>query len=75
VAGFQTLAGLAASPYFGEGELEAALAPLAGNQIPMLARAQGLSAGPNGGPRGLIQLHVPAQLFRDVALAVATRKR
>ncbi len=75
VAGYQTLAGLANSPYFGEGELESALAPLADNQVPMVARAQGLSAGPNAGPRGLFQLHVPAQLFRDVALAAAARKR
>lgn len=69
-AGFWTLGGLAASPSFDKGELATFLAPLADNQVPIVARAVGRAAGPSGA----FEVHVPAQLFRDIALAAATRK-
>ena len=69
-AGFWTLAGLAASPSFDKGELATFLAPLADNQVPIVARALGRVSGPSG----TLDVHVPAQLFRDIALAAATRK-
>lgn len=69
-AGFWTLAGLAASPSFDTGDLATFLAPLADNQVPIVARALGRASGPSGA----LEVHVPAQLFRDIALAAATRK-
>jgi len=69
-AGFWTLAGLAASPSFDKGELATFLAPLADNQVPIVARAIGRASGPSSA----LEVHVPAQLFRDIALAAATRK-
>jgi hypothetical protein len=69
-AGFWTLAGLAASPSFDKGELATFLAPLADNQVPIVARVIGRASGPSSA----LEVHVPAQLFRDVALAAATRK-
>jgi hypothetical protein len=70
-AGFQTLAGLATNPAFAGKGLDAVLATLGQSQIPIVARGQGLAAGPSG----RVQLHVPAQLFRDIALAAASQKR
>jgi hypothetical protein len=70
VAGFQTLAGVASSPSFAGKGIDSVLAGLATNVVPIVGRGQGLAAGPSG----RVQLHVPAQLFKDIALAVATRK-
>jgi hypothetical protein len=75
-SGFQTLAGLASGPSFAGKGVDSVLAGLAQNVIPIVARARGF--GPkdqNPGPSGSVQLHVPAQLFKDTALAVATRKQ
>jgi hypothetical protein len=69
-AGFWTLAGLAAAHSFGKSELGTLLAPLESNQVPIVGRALGRNAGPSG----LLEAHVPAQLFRDIALAAATQK-
>jgi hypothetical protein len=69
-AGFWTLAGLAASPSFDKGELATFLAPLSDNQVPIVARVLGRASGPSSA----MEVHVPAQLFRDIALAAATRK-
>jgi hypothetical protein len=75
VAGFQTLAGLASGPTFGTRSLADKLAPFADNQVPMLIRARGLTAGAAGpGPTGSLQLRVPASLFRDIAIAAAASK-
>lgn len=75
-AGFQTLAGLASGSTFGGDELTAALAPLADNQVPILVSAQGHATSPNGpGPLGSLQVNVPAPLFRDIALAIAAKRR
>lgn len=78
VAGFQTLGGLASSPSLAKGDLGPILAPLAGSDIPLIARAQAFGSGhgsvPSPGPSGLVQLHVPAQVFRDVAFAALRRK-
>lgn len=77
VAGFQTLGGLASSPSLADGELGPILAPLAQSDIPLVARAQafGAAAGgaPSAGPHGLVQLHVPAPVFREVAFAAVRR--
>jgi hypothetical protein len=76
VAGFQTLAGLASGPSFGDRTIATHLAPFAGNQVPMLVRARGLSTGAAGpGPTGSLQLRVPAALFRDIAMAAVASKR
>jgi hypothetical protein len=76
VAGFQTLAGLASGPAFGDRTLSTHLAAFADNQVPMLIRARGLNAGAAGpGPTGSFQLRVPAALFRDIAMAAAASKR
>jgi hypothetical protein len=64
-AGFWTLAGIASGPEFASSELGKLLAPVAQNQVPIVGRAIGQSAGPSG----LLQVHVPAQLFRDIAMA------
>jgi hypothetical protein len=69
VAGFWTLGGLAAGRDLTNSDLGKFLAPLADNQVPIIGRAVGQSAGPTS----LLQVHVPAQLFRDVAMA-AVRK-
>jgi hypothetical protein len=75
VAGFQTLAGLASAPAFGTRSLADELAPFADNQVPILIRARGLTAGAAGpGPTGSLQLRVPASLFRDIAIAAAASK-
>jgi len=75
VAGFQTLAGLASGPSFGESEFESALTPFADNQVPILLRARGMTSGPGGpGPTGSFQLRVPATLFRDIAMAAVAHK-
>jgi hypothetical protein len=72
VAGFQTLAGLASGPSFGDRSLQDTFAPFANNQVPMLMRARGLASGAAGpGPTGSFQLRVPASLFRDIAMAAA----
>ena len=68
-AGFWTLGALS-RPSFVKSELDQLLAPFAGNNVPILGSATGHAAGPSG----LMQAHVPAQLFRDIALAVATHK-
>jgi hypothetical protein len=70
-AGFQTLAGLATNTAFAGKGFDGLLAALGQSQLPIVARSQGLAAGPTG----RLQLHVPAQLFKDVALAAATQKR
>jgi hypothetical protein len=64
-AGFWTLAGIASGPEFASSDLGKLLAPVAQNQVPIVGRAIGQSAGPSG----LLQVHVPAQLFRDIAMA------
>jgi hypothetical protein len=69
-AGFWTLAGLASGPRVGDSELAALLAPLADNRVPIVGRLLGRAAGPSG----TFELHVPAQLFRDVAFAAAARQ-
>ena len=69
-AGFWTLAALAGTPNLGKSELAKFLAPLEHNQVPIVGRALGRAAGPSGA----LEVHVPAQLFRDVALAAATRQ-
>jgi hypothetical protein len=78
VAGFQTLGGLASSPSLAKGELGPLLAPLAESDIPLVVRAQAFGPGhgsvPSPGPNGLVQLHVPAQVFREVAFAALRRK-
>jgi hypothetical protein len=75
VAGFQTLAGLASGPSFGDRSIATHLAPFADNQVPMLIRARGLSTGAAGpGPTGSLQLRVPAALFRDIAMALASKR-
>jgi hypothetical protein len=76
-AGFQTLAGLATSPSLADKGMDSVLAALSGNMVPILGRGQGQSAAIAGspGPSGRVQVHVPAQLFKDVAVAVATRQR
>jgi hypothetical protein len=74
-AGFQTLAGLANSPSFAGNGVDSVLAGLAQNVIPIVGRGQGFGPSDRSpGPSGRVQLHIPAQLFKDVALAVATRK-
>jgi hypothetical protein len=74
-AGFQTLAGVANSPSFAGKGVDSVLAGLAQNMIPIVGRGQGLGPSDrNPGPSGRVQLHVPAQLFKDIALAAATRK-
>jgi hypothetical protein len=74
VAGFQTLAGLASGPSFGDRSFSKELAPFADNEVPILFRARGLSAGAAGpGPTGSFQLRVPASLFRDIAIAAASK--
>jgi hypothetical protein len=76
VAGFQTLAGLASGPSFGDRTIATHLAPFADNQVPMLVRARGLSTGAAGpGPTGSLQVRVPAALFRDIAMAAVASKR
>lgn len=76
VAGFQTLAGLASGPSFGDRSLAEHLTPFADNQVPMLIRGRGLNSGSAGpGPTGSFQLRVPASLFRDIAMAAAAGKR
>jgi hypothetical protein len=69
VAGFWTLGGLASGRDLTNGDLGKWLAPLADNQVPIVGRAVGQSAGPTS----LLQVHVPAQLFRDVAMAAVRR--
>lgn len=69
-AGFWTLAGLASSSSLRSGEFGAILTPLAQNQIPIVGRALGHASGPSG----TLEVHVPSQLFRDIALAAATQK-
>jgi hypothetical protein len=77
VAGFQTLGGLASSPSLAKGDLGPMLAPLAESDIPLIARAQAFGPGhgnvPGPGPNGLVQLHVPAQVFKEVAFAALRR--
>jgi hypothetical protein len=76
VAGYQTLAGLASGPSFGDRSLQTTLAPFADNQVPMLLRFRGLQSGAAGpGPTGSFQLRVPAALFRDIAMAAVAGKR
>jgi hypothetical protein len=76
-AGFQTMAGLATSRSLADKGVDSVLAALASNLVPIVGRGQGQSASIAGtpGPSGRVQLHVPAQLFKDVAVAVATRQR
>jgi len=68
IAGFWTLAGLR-SP-FHQGELQDFLSSLGQSDVPILGRAYTQTAGPSGE----IQVRVPAQLFRDVAMAVASKR-
>lgn len=76
IAGFQTLAGIASGPSFGESDLSDTLAPFADNQVPILLRARGMTSGAGGpGPTGSFQLRVPAALFRDIAMAAAANHR
>jgi len=69
-AGFATLAGFAAGPGGAQGEIGALLAPLADNRVPIVGRFLGRAAGPSG----MLEVHVPAQLFRDVAFAVVAHE-
>jgi hypothetical protein len=74
-AGFQTLAGVAQNPSFAGKGVDSVLAGLAKNVTPIVGRGQGLAPNATSpGPSGRVQLHVPATLFKDVAVAVATRK-
>jgi len=68
-AGFWTLGALS-HPSFVKSEFDQLMAPFAGNSVPIVGRAEGHAAGPSG----LMQAHVPAQLFRDIALALATHR-
>jgi hypothetical protein len=61
VAGFWTLTGLEES--WRRPELKKLLASLGPSDVPLIGRATGHAAGPNGEA----ELHVPAQVFRDVA--------
>jgi hypothetical protein len=69
VAGFWTLAGLQKGATLGQGELAKLLSSLPPSDVPIVARAYGQAAGPSGE----LQIHVPAQLFRDVALAIGPK--
>jgi hypothetical protein len=68
IAGFWTLAGLGSA--LQQGELQAFLSSLGQSEVPILGRAYTQTAGPSGE----IQLRVPAQLFRDVAMSVASKR-
>jgi hypothetical protein len=68
IAGFWTLAGLRSA--LQQGELQDFLSSLGQSEAPILGRASTQTAGPSGE----IQLRVPAQLFRDVAMSVASKR-
>ena len=61
LAGFWTLTGLEQG--WRRPELKKLLASLGSSDVPLIGRAIGHAAGPNGE----LELHVPAQVFRDMA--------
>jgi hypothetical protein len=69
-AGFWTLSGLSTSPSLHRSDFRKFLSSLGQSDIPIVARASGHAAG----PRGELQIHVPAPLFRDIALSAAARR-
>lgn len=70
VAGYWTLAGISADASLRHSDLEKLLGSLGRSQVPVIGRAYGQAAGPSG----VIQIHVPAQLFRDIATSAAARQ-
>lgn len=69
IGGFWTLAGLRSRAALGQDELARLLSTLGASQVPIVGRAYGRGAGPSGE----IQVHVPAQLFRDIATALTSQ--
>lgn len=69
IGGFWTLAGLQSRASLGRDELSRLLSSLGRSEVPIVGRAYGRSAGPSGE----LQVHVPAQLFRDVAMAMTSQ--
>jgi hypothetical protein len=70
IGGFWTLAGLQSRAALGQDELSRMLSSLGRSEVPIVGRAYGRGTGPSGE----IQVHVPAELFRDVAAAVTSRR-
>jgi hypothetical protein len=69
VAGFWTLAGLASGGAFGQEEIRQALSRVSNSQTPIPVKVS-LQAQ---GPRSRAEVHVPAQVFREVASAAVKR--
>jgi hypothetical protein len=70
VAGFWTLAGLASGAMMGQDEVREALSKLGESDVPIYGRMS-MSAS---GPRSQADVHVPAQLFKDIAAATAAKR-
>ncbi|MEO8182599.1 MAG: hypothetical protein ABI895_27520 [Deltaproteobacteria bacterium] len=68
LAGFWTLSGIANS--WRRPELKKLLASLGPSDVPMIGRATGHAAGPSGEA----ELHVPAQVFRDMAAQLQPKR-
>jgi hypothetical protein len=68
MAGFWTLSGLEQG--WRRAELRKLLSSLGPSDVPIIGRANGHAAGPNGE----LELHVPAQVFKDVSARYAPAK-
>lgn len=69
VAGFWTLAGLASGSMMGQDEVREALSKLGESEVPIYGRMSMYASG----PRSQADIHVPAQVFKDIATGAAKR--